>query len=756
MNLWNKTEKPASLSARQGIVSNRILALILAIALIGSSFAGTAYAADEAVSSMTITASPSVPSGQKGQLIVEGDAIILTAYAVVGSTQKNVTEDAAWTSTSTSVKVAKGVVTATGPVSTATITARYKDATATYEVTAEYKYDELQLQLNGSVVSDKMDASLGQDLNFTAWGIKNGSRTDETKNAAWTTSNSNVATVDKGVVKLLGAGETTIAAKYKGKTESIEIKVESPYEDLHIRNNNADVESPIELYLGASDTLELTAVADLKSGGTDTITDDAAWTSSNPAVVKIDDKKKGKIVAVGKGTAVVTATRFGVSDSVTVIVKTEYEALKVTPEKPIYMTLYGAKVELSATAANGEKGHEPVTDKAEWKIPAEGQAVAVIDKGSDGKTYVVPKGAGNTQISIAYLGLTKTISVNVSPTIESISIAKESLDAFSEETGTLPAVTGTLLTGETRDVGNYGTWISSDPEVVAIEDGKWKAVAKGTAKLIFAVPGMKDETLRKEVSISVHNKILALIPSQETMSVVIGKEVNLPQVTLIYENGEEEPITDKIAWKSSTPNLLVKPTSMKGLLAATATLTGTYLNKTVKIKVTVEEEFMSFAITPNKISLTLNRSQSIKVVGTTKSGKKISIGNRIEWKAENEEHLSIKGASVKALSESSGKLTATVQGKSLEVPYVVTARLTKLTASDTKIDGVVGKQYNVGITALYENGKTASVASMAAWTTSKAAVATVENGKITANGKGTATIRGTFAGKAVSIRVTVK
>jgi hypothetical protein len=185
-------------------------------------------------------------------------------------------------------------------------------------------------------------------------------------------------------------------------------------------------------------------------------------------------------------------------------------------------------------------------------------------------------------------------------------------------------------------------------------------------------------------------------------------------------------------------------------------LTGTYLNQTVKIKVTVEEEFTSFAIEPKKISTTLKRSQTIKVTGTTKSGKKVNLGSRIDWHASSDEHVTIKGASVKGLEEGSGTLTATVQGKSLEIPYIVTAKLTKLSASNTSYKAVVGDQINVELTALYENGKSANVTSQAVWTSSKSAVATVADGRISVKGKGSASIKAVFGGKTVTVRVSVK
>ncbi len=764
MKMWRESAKQhPSQTSRPNAIYNRILAIFLTLALVGSSMGAVASAADEVVTDVYITASTG--SSDSGTIYVEGDPIILNAYAtIVGNTsEKLVTADAAWSSTSTSVKVDKGVVTATAPIASATITVRYKDKTDSYLVKAEYVYDELKLMLADSNVPAEKEATLGADLSFKVMGIK-GSSTgiDETAKAAWTSSNTSVATVDKGVVKLLSEGKTKITVKYKGKSQSVELDVKSPYKEIHVKSTAGET-SPIELILDTRDNVELVASAELQSGTTpESITNVVEWTSSNAAVAKVDDK--GKVTAVGKGTAVITAKRFGHSDSITIIVRTAYEALKVTPDKAIYMTLQQVSgIELTATAASGTVEAVNVTNLAEWKISDEGQAVAVIDLTKvSGRTFVVPKGAGTTQISVSYKGLTKTISVNVSPTIESIDISKDALDVFVDDTGSLPAVTGTMLAGDTKDVSNYVEWVSSDTEgkVITIEDGKWKAVGQGTAVLTAKVNGVAGRTLEKTVSVTVHNKILALLPDQDAISVVIGKEVDLPKISLIYENGDEmssEEIADKIVWKSSTPNLLVKKESMKGLLAANATLTGTYLNKTVKIKVTVEEEFTSFEITPNKVSVTLNKSKSIKVVGTTKSGKKVTLSSRVSWSPSNKEHVSIKGSSMKGLTEGSGKLTATVQGKTLEVPYEVTAKLTKLSASDTSFKAAtVGSQLNVQLTALYETGKTENVTSKATWTSSKASVATVSDGKISVKGKGTASIKGSFGGKTVSIKVTVK
>lgn len=747
MKIWNYTvkNKVQSLSSSRSNIYNRVLALLLVITLLGSSLSGIAVAAEEVVTSLDINSSSST-----NKLIVEDGSIVLTAMASISgvAAQRNVTDDATWSSSSTSIKVSKGVLTATSAVSSATITAKYKTVTQTITVSAEFLYDEIKLKpitpASSGDSPDTLSVDLGTELKFGAAGVK-ASQTDVdiASSSQWTTSNSAVATVSGGTVTLLTAGSATITVKHKGKSDYITLTVASPYNSIEI--NQA---GPIEIYVG--NTNQLTATADVKVGSDHPVTDEAAWTTSNAAIVKVD---KGLVTPVGPGSAIVTVKRFGVTDSVTFIVRTEYEAIQVTPDKAITLTLYGAPVELSATVTKGTTTPIPVTLDAEWKV-SDPLVASIKTEGS--RKLLEPKGVGTTKVTVTYKGLTKEIVVTIFPTISTVEITKSEMDIFVDETGVMPEVSGITTAGATQDISKLVSWTSSDEAIVSIEDGKWKALKKGTVTLTAVAENELGVTRTDTIVVVVHKKILALISDTDSISVVIGKEVNLPAVQIIYEDGEEEAITDQITWKSSTANLLIKPGKMKGLLAASATLTGTYLNKTVKIKVQVEEEFTSFQITPTKVSLTLNKSESIKVIGITKSGKKVTLSSRIDWNASSPDHVTIKGSSVKGAEEGSGKLTAIVQGKTLEIPYVVTAKLTKLTASSTSFKPTVGEQLSVELSAQYENGKTAKVTDQAVWTTSKSSVATVIDGKIKVAGKGSATIKAVFGGKTVTVKVSVK
>ncbi|MDG0790798.1 hypothetical protein OMP38_07940 [Cohnella ginsengisoli] len=237
---------------------------------------------------------------------------------------------------------------------------------------------------------------------------------------------------------------------------------------------------------------------------------------------------------------------------------------------------------------------------------------------------------------------------------------------------------------------------------------------------------------------------------------IIGQMVSLPKVTAVYEDGDEADISADVVWKSASTSVLVKDASVKGLLAVKTTLTGTYLNKTVKVTATVEEEYVSYAIEPSALTLTLNKTQSVKVTGKTKSGKLINLSSRMVWTSEDETVATVKGSSAKSLAEGTTKLTAKYQGKTLSVPVTVKAKLTKLAVSDPSLDLAVGATDAVKVTAIYENGRTLDVTAFSAWTASSTKVAKVTGGVVTAVGKGSVTVKAAYGGKTVNVRVKVK
>lgn len=725
--------------------ARRWLAAALAMTLLMGALSGVAHAAEDAVTGVELEYEDADFNSSLSalEMFVEDDKVAVTVLASIsGSTsKKDVTTEAAWkTSNSSAVKVDKGVLTGVGS-GTATITATYKGYSATVKAKSDFIYDEVTLiQGDDEAPTAIADIKLGESLEFSLDGKKGTETTDITSDATWTTSSSSVATVDDGRITLVGSGTATITAKSKGKSDSVKLTVTSPYKSIEISPKPEG--NLIDLEVGAPD-FNLAAMATPKTGNILNVTEDAKWTSASTKVATVEG---GVVTAVGAGKTTITVSHLGVSASIGVVVRTPYQSIRLSPEKEFHMQLQDDDLQIKAEVLTNSNIKQDITSQGEWT--SSDVTVAIVSQ--QGK--VSPKGVGTTKITVSHKGISRSIDVTVYPSIKKLKAEKTSIDAFKGISGELPKIIATTFDGSTVDVSRLVKWSNEDDEIASLDGSKWTAEELGETTFTATAEG-----LEVEVELVVHLKPVKLIAEAKDMSVITGKTSDLPQVTVIYEDGEEADISESIEWKTTSDNILLLEKSMKGLEASTATLTGTYLTKTVSVRVKIEEEIVKYVVEPSVIELNPGRSKSIKVYGYYKDGKKVSLGSKMNWTVANLNIATVRGSSsVKAVDVGATKVTGSYQGKTVEINIVVTPKLKSLQLSAKSTQLAIGASYTVTVQAVYYTGSPIDATASAVWTSSKTGVATVKDGKITAVAKGTSTIKATFGGKSATFRVTVK
>ncbi|MGN7765235.1 Ig-like domain-containing protein [Paenibacillus sp. 22594] len=707
-------------------------------------------------------------SSAKIELTVGQTPKQLKVYANVegSSSKKDVTAAATWTSSNTSaVSVLYGLLKPEG-AGTAIIRATYNNAVATIEVSVSYPLKELTLERSSDGNYKLGDSP--ETLLVKAKVVGGDSATsvkDVTADADWTSSSINVLTIDDGKITLVGEGTSTITAKYKGLTATFKAVVQLPYSAIVLKSKDTAVKE-MELVVGDS-PVQLSAMTKAtESSPEKDIAKDANWTTSSESIAKVD---KGMITVLGPGKAVITASYLGVSKSVDVYVRSPYESLQLTPEGDQFLFL-GESLKVKSFVRDAVNSTKNQTAGTVWTSDNQLTATITADTvaSDNAVATLTAKAVGTAVIKGDYLGVSKSFKLTVYPNLTDMTVDKTEQELYTADNVSLPKVSGTKYDGTKLDISDQIGWTSANEEIAQIKDGKLVGGKAGTVTLTGKIkenavtaPFSAIRSKSVEVKVTVLNKVLVLIGPEDALGLVIGEEEPLPAVQAVLENGDELDVTATIKWELSGSNAVIKQTTagktLKGLTKGSATLKGTYSNKTISIPVTIEQKVVKLIVEPNTLEMNLKASKAIKVTGTFSNGKTANFSGAMDWVSSNLEVATVRGTSVKAVGEGTATLTGSYQGVTATVKIIVVPKLTKITISESRLNMAAGASRAVVVTALYDTGKTAIVTGSTVWTSSKPSVAKVnDSGMITAVSKGTTSIKGKFNNKTVTVSVTVK
>ena len=276
-------------------------------------------------------------------LTSKGATVSLTAtIAPTDAGCKNVT----WKSSNTAVATVSstGVVTAVGNgTATITVTTESGGKTATCKVTVSIAPTGVTLNKSNVILTAR-----GQTETLTATVSPNNAAD---KSVTWKSSNTDVATVDNsGKVTAVGNGIATITVTTASgsKTANCDVTVRIAVTDLSLDKVSVTLEKK-------GDTIRLNTIVSPYNAANQRV----VWSSSDTTVATVENN--GKVIAVGYGRAVITATTTDGTDlkaSCEIIVKKQYEdgINRYTDGK-----LYYFKNNEIDTSYNGVADYENVT-----------------------------------------------------------------------------------------------------------------------------------------------------------------------------------------------------------------------------------------------------------------------------------------------------------------------------------------------------------------------------------------------------------
>jgi uncharacterized protein YjdB len=148
---------------------------------------------------------------------------------------------------------------------------------------------------------------------FTATAtLGDGTTSDVTSQATWSSSSTNVATINNsGLATAAATGTTTITAASGGVTGTTTLTVST-------QTVSSITIAPANPTLFTGQVQQMKATATLSDGTTRDVTTTVTWTSSNANVVSVTNT--GLVTAITSGTATITATAGTVTVSTNVTV----------------------------------------------------------------------------------------------------------------------------------------------------------------------------------------------------------------------------------------------------------------------------------------------------------------------------------------------------------------------------------------------------------------------------------------------------
>lgn len=577
------------------------------------------------------------------------------------------------------------------------------------------------------LVLSKNEVSLeeGGTASLTATAIYvTGSTSDVTIKTDWSSGNVDVATVYAGTITAKKEGTAVITATYLGKTVVVNVSVSKKVKALTMDVNDFD------LRVGKEQQIELTAI--YEDGSSEIVTKKATWSVDNYSVATVVN---GLVTGKKSGTATVTAKLGNQSLSVKASVEL---ARRLDMEFSELDLLVNEEKQIVVTATYPDGSTQNVSDKAEWASDNEKVADAI-------NGVIKAYSAGTSTITATYGTKSASIDVHVDAS-RKLEASKQEMFlrvGQSEQLG----LTLTYIDGKTAQIADKAKWSSSDDSIAYVVKGEVFGQKSGTAE-ITATYGSKSVTISVDVEVP---KRLDLDTDAFDLELNQSQQLKL---TATFADGSTDVITDKAQWSAdSTVIADVLKGKITGYKSGTTIIKASYGGKqaTATVRVDVPNQIV---ISQTTVDMQVGSSVALTVNGNYANSRVVDITSLAEWSSSNADVVEVTKGTITGIKSGTATITAKYGSRTATV-VVSVGVIEKLTPSTKKLLLRKNSIATITLSAAYKDGLTKDVTTLAEWSSSKADIASVYKGEVTANSSGTATITATFGGEAVTITVEI-
>ncbi|MEP5765915.1 MAG: Ig-like domain-containing protein [Halieaceae bacterium] len=668
----------------------------------------------------------------------------------------DVTDEASWTSSDTSVAKVNGQGLAqTLAPGTSQISATFDGLTTSGELDVTARV-AVELQVVPPSVTDPAGTK-GPLLALARYS--DDSVEVVSALASWSTGDPALVAIEqqagaKAVVyELRAVGNTTITASLDGLASTVPAEITPPVLQT-IEVSPALVSTPAGLLV------KFTATGFYGDGSSADLTDEAAWSSSDDSVAVI--VSPGVAESLTAGVADISAEHEGVEGVARYsVTEAEISSLVVTP--PSFTDPAGTSTQFQARAIYTDGSDRVVTSQADWSSSnIDVAAVQTAGDESPGLTsLLVP---GSAIITAQLQGAEDSAELLVSdPVIVEINL--QPYDDTAPSLSKLQFVATAIYSDQsTANVTAEASWASdSRLQAVAGLAGEVYTLTPGLANISASLDGVSGTAPLTVVPA----QVIDLQVEPGSVEGPAGSSLRL-RATAFYDNGLSVDVTRRSSWQSADKTVAVVRASgaqagLSGLLSeGQTTITANFSGVVREVPVTVTPaQLLELFIQPEDPSVPLGRSQQFEAWGVYSDGSQgplfeqgragllRSLTDSVTWTSSDDDIASINTTGLaQSVAVGTTSIGAAYQGLSTSTGMEVTAAtITQLVITPAFNEGPAGTESQLKATATYSDNSQRDVTRDVEWSTANSAVATVgPAGKLSFLAEGTTTIFGKLQG----------
>ena len=415
---------------------------------------------------------------------------------------------------------------------------------------------------------------------------------------------------------------------------------------------------------------QLKASGDYSDGTTTNMTQSVTWSSSNTAVISVN--QSGLATGVAPGTATVSATSSnGVIGSI---------ALTVTPANLVSLAISPANSSMPIGLTQQMTVTGTYSDGTSKAISS---GVTLSSSSSwvslSGTGVALGRAVGTSTITASYGGITTSTILNISAAaLKSISIlTPNSVASAPIGLGEQLVALGTYTDGTTANLNNLVTWKSNSQSVAVVNSGLLAGVSVGNALITASYPGLGG-TVTGTLTIPITPAALQTISISAQTSNNAPTASSAPKgfsqnliATGTYSDGTTQVITNSVTWSSAKQSIATVSTgalggAVTGMSTGSTSITASLGGVSSQVGFTVTAPVLvSLAVASNSSSISIGSLDSLVATGTYSDGSTQNLTSQVQWSVDNSSLGTISsGGMLTGLSVGNPWITASYNGVS--------------------------------------------------------------------------------------------